>query len=287
MKEFGILIILILLYTLLLNFKFTKKRYTISSNKVAERTKVVFFSDLHLKQYGKNNSCLLHEIKKESPDYIFIGGDLITTYPIAYHGVRGDYKWLGVIVQFLCELNKVCPIYYVDGNHEVNLKTALDGAYNDIYTKYIAAIKEAGVNIINDNKADLSNNIRIYGLVQPIELFQKRQHSSLELSDIYSRIDLSSFSKYNILLTHNPQYFDKYSDWGADLVLSGHTHGGVIRFGQKGLIAPSYKLFPEYCYGRYKFGQSNMIVSSGLNMHTFPIRWFNPAEFVIVEIVSA
>lgn len=73
---------------------------------------------------------------------------MIITYPAAYHGVRNQYKWLYDISQFMSDLCKICPVYYVDGNHEVNLKTALDGSYSEIYKKYIKEIENAGAKII-------------------------------------------------------------------------------------------------------------------------------------------
>ena len=51
----------------------------------------------------------------------------------------------------------------------------------------------------------------------------------------------------NVLLAHNPVYFDTYAAWGADLTLSGHLHGGIVRLPLLGgVISPQMKLFPDY-----------------------------------------
>ena len=53
--------------------------------------------------------------------------------------------------------------------------------------------------------------------------------------------------KYNILLTHNPNFIDAYTKWGADLTLSGHIHGGMIRLPIiGGIFSPGVTFFPKY-----------------------------------------
>ena len=57
---------------------------------------------------------------------------------------------------------------------------------------------------------------------------------------------------YQILLAHNPLWAKAYADWGADLVFSGHVHGGIIRlpfFG--GILSPERRFFPKYSAGVY------------------------------------
>ena len=90
---------------------------------------------------------------------------------------------------------------------------------------------------------------------------------------------------YEILLAHNPDYFEEYADWGADLVLSGHVHGGMMRLPiLGGVVSPAFKLFPKYDGGLFKIGKSTMILSRGLGMHTIPIRIFNPGELILLKI---
>ena len=90
---------------------------------------------------------------------------------------------------------------------------------------------------------------------------------------------------FQILLAHNPDYFPAYAAWGADLVLSGHLHGGVIRMPLLGgVISPQVRLFPEYYAGTYFRGKSEMILSRGLHMHSFRIRLFNMPELSCVTL---
>ena len=93
---------------------------------------------------------------------------------------------------------------------------------------------------------------------------------------------------YHILLAHNPVYFKQYAAWGADLTLSGHLHGGIIRLPLiGGVITPQAKLFPRYSAGKYEIGEKWMIVSRGLGTHTIPIRFNNKPELSVIHLIPA
>lgn len=71
---------------------------------------------------------------------------------------------------------------------------------------------------------------------------------------------------------------------GADLILSGHFHGGVLRLpGIGGLIAPDFRLFPKYSGGIYKEANQTIVVSRGLGVHSMPLRIFNPPELLALH----
>ena len=83
--------------------------------------------------------------------------------------------------------------------------------------------------------------------------------------DVEKRLGKIENREYNILLVHTPFFFDGYSKWGADLVLAGHVHGGIIRLPIKGgLLSPNREFFPKYDLGEYNMGKSTMILSKGL-----------------------
>ncbi|NLT93963.1 MAG: metallophosphoesterase, partial [Clostridia bacterium] len=90
-----------------------------------------------------------------------------------------------------------------------------------------------------------------------------------------------------ILLAHRPDMFPLYSDYGFNLVLSGHAHGGQIRLPFiGGLVAPNQGVLPEYTSGEYKMGDSTMVVSRGLGNSIFPQRLFNHPEVVVLTLIK-
>ena len=106
----------------------------------------------------------------------------------------------------------------------------------------------------------------------------------MEEEEIESRVGAAD-SSYQILLAHNPAYVEAYRKWGADLILSGHLHGGIVRIpGIGGVIAPDLTLFPKYSGDIYRKEDATVVVSKGLGAHSVPIRLLNPAEMVVLVL---
>ncbi len=92
---------------------------------------------------------------------------------------------------------------------------------------------------------------------------------------------LGKRSGTTILLAHNPLFADSYAQWGADLVLCGHLHGGVVRLPfVGGVLSPERRFFPRYDKGYYQIGETQMIVSGGIGK---PRLW-NPPEVGVIEL---
>jgi len=102
------------------------------------------------------------------------------------------------------------------------------------------------------------------------------------LEENYGRMDPDSF---NLLLGHNPEYFRQYAQWGADLVLAGHNHGGLWRLpGLGGVIAPGMLFFPKYDAGVFHEKNATMVVSRGLGSHAVYRRINNRPELNILTL---
>ena len=104
--------------------------------------------------------------------------------------------------------------------------------------------------------------------------------------DVLSEL-ISDEDVFTILLSHRPELFDAYVECKADLVFSGHAHGGQFRLPFiGGIVAPNQGLFPEYDAGQFKEGSTNMIVSRGIGNSILPFRVNNRPEIVLVELKS-
>lgn len=259
--------------------RFRIQHYQIESEKLnkEKELKIIFLSDLHSKQYGEDNESLLKAIRDAKPHFIFVGGDMLI-------GLKNTS--LHVATSLATALCKICPVYYANGNHEQRLKLYPE-VYGGLYETYKAALAESGV-VLLENESKLieteAGNLYLYGLEIPAECFAKLRRTSLSVETIQEQIGECT-EEYNILLAHNPKFVDAYLDWGADLVLSGHLHGGVVRIpGIGGVISPQGILFPKYSGEHTKVGASDVVVSKGLGAHTIPIRIMNPAEMIVLHL---
>ena len=72
---------------------------------------------------------------------------------------------------------------------------------------------------------------------------------------------------------------------GADLILSGHLHGGLVRCpGIGAVVTPQGFLFPKYSGEMRREGEQTIVVSRGLGSHTINIRLFNMPEVIAIEV---
>ena len=258
---------------------FQTVRYKIESEKLQGiEKKIVFLSDLHNRVYGEENRELLEAIQKENPDYILIGGDLLVS------NNKSPYLPALYLVE---KLVSICPVYYANGNHEQRIKERIED-YEMSYAAYHRILKNAGVHFLeNDSAILLWNNqkIRLTGLEIPLDCYKKIGRDKLQTEEIVERVGENDTESYEILLAHNPSFTKKYLEWGADLILSGHLHGGIVRLPWLGgAISPSFEIFPKYSGDHYKVQNKDVVVSKGLGTHTFNIRLFNPAELVVLHL---
>jgi len=252
--------------------------YQIQTNKISKNLKLVFLSDLHNQKFGKNNDRLIKKIDRYQPDYILIGGDMLTARP---------NKKNKEAIFLINQLSEKFQVYHALGNHEYRAKIYTE-TYGNMYNEYITSIKNAKMHILDNQSLFLQDeNIRISGLSIDKMYYKRKNKSANAINelDISKSLGDSDFHTYQILLAHNPDYFENYKKWNPDLILSGHFHGGIIRIpGVGGLISASLQFFPKYDGGIYREKFGAFIISRGLGMHTIPIRIGNPCELVCIEL---
>lgn len=222
---------------------------------------IVQISDLHNANFGKNNEKLIRAIDELAPDMIAITGDIVDS----------NHTNISIALHFVNEMAKKYPVYYVSGNHEYWLD---DEQRNELF----AGMQDAGAVILKNEKTAIDtgqNSITLIGL-------DDQNLHDTTLSSIIETCDKNIFS---LVLAHEPQYIDTYCEAGADLVLTGHAHGGQVILPFLGpLIAPDQGFFPKYTAGKFQQESTTMYVSRGLGNSVIPVRLFNYPEIVCIKI---
>lgn len=278
----GILLAVILFF-LIINIRdmnrFVVREYTFTSDKVAKEITFAFLSDLHDKSYGKGNGKLLDAIDKVKPDALLVGGDMIVASP-GEENIKAKALMKALAQRY--------SIYYGMGNHEYRSDLYRE-KYGEMYDEYTSPLVEQGIRFLRNETVCLEEyNIRIRGAEIDRRFYKRFVVRHMEDSYLEEILGTNDGSHYEILLAHNPDYFKPYVAYGADLILSGHVHGGIIRLPIVGGIAsPAVRFFPKYNGGLYRKDKSNMIVSCGLGTHTLPMRIFNPAELIVIHLKPA
>lgn len=236
---------------------------------------VVHLSDLHGKEFGKNNEKLKRLILKEKPDLVVATGDMIDS----------SLKNMEGVIDFLSDLSKCVKVVYISGNNEQRCKKA----------EYIfESLRSKGVIVLRNEIITLSlNGVK----VNILGMFEKQKvdlHSSIKkINGSYAYEDshklfkrLESLEGLKIVLSHYPELFEaEYSKYDFHIMFSGHAHGGQFRIPivKRGLIAPGQGFFPKYTEGMHG-NKNKLIISRGLGNSTKITRLFNRPEIVNVKI---
>ena len=278
------------------NRQFKETFYCVSSLKANNKIRVLQISDLHNCTYGKDNAKLIERVQKLNPDIILYTGD----------GIEIRSKTNDRVIALCAALAEVAPSYYIYGNNEVEFvyddpltQDSLDAKFQftdenrdpqkllEITDSWQEKLEAVGVKVLKNAWDTITvgkTTVDVYGVL------------TSNPSSIWSYAG-ESFENYiyhgenhlKITAIHEPQVFEEYAPdtWG-DLLLAGHTHGGIAKIP---VLGPLYTheggLLParsgHYVYGRCDVQGSPLIVSSGLENRNF-FRINNQPEIVIVDI---
>ncbi len=246
--------------------KIDVSKYTIKNKKIDKNLKIIFLSDLH-NIHNKDN--ILKIIFNNKPDIIIFGGDMIN------ESINKTDAFFDLVEDL-----KDFKIYYVFGNHEEALS-------EEEFRLFRKKVNRTNIITLYNDYINLTNNIKLIGLVSELDKYKKFKKLCLDKQYIISKVGNINKNKFNILIAHNPLEFDSYVSYGADLVLSGHIHGGLIRIPLLGgFLSPDVSFFPKYYEGIYKKGNTKMIVSRGLgHSERIKLRINNPFEIVIIDLL--
>lgn len=229
---------------------------------------IVQVSDLHNDIFGEDNCDLIEAINNSHPDIIVITGDLIDSYNMDIDIVRN----------FIDNVVTIAPVYYITGNHEYRFPITFEE-----FEEYAT---NAGVTVLRDESTEFAldgESINIIGIDDPVfSGIKDFEETSYFAEKTASLVPDDGFS---LLLSHRHNILDVYCISGADLVLSGHAHGGQFRVPfLGGLFTFKQGLFPEYTEGIFEKNDTVLIVSRGLGNSAFPFRINNPPELVVVTL---
>ena len=248
------------------------EEYTFSSARLPDGwdgARIVHLSDLHGKEFGRDNRRLLRAVRAAQPELIVITGDL-----------ADGHSGLDFAPALLQGLADIAPTYYISGNHEWGA-----GLMNELS----ALLTEAGVTYL-DNRYELVERdgeaIVLAGIDDPNGYADQKAPA-----DLAEEIAAEQGNSFWLLLAHRNNHFPgEYCLLNADLVLCGHGHGGIWRLPfTDGLISTTMELFPSYTSGLYRCQcgsceGSCVLVSRGLGNSPRIPRLLNRPEVAVLTL---
>lgn len=231
------------------------KEITLASAKVTPQTagyRIAFITDIHGTSPEKLQE-MVHRVNALEVDLVLLGGD--------YSGQRDLSRCFSI----LAGIKAKDGFYGVEGNHD-NAKALA------------AAMEQSSMVLLENEGAEVAPGLYIAGLE---DLWNRKPNANAALAS-------APPEDIKILLAHNPDTAMRYNCSQADLVLSGHTHGGEVAL--FGIYAPAvsgvsnygHKLRTGWCTAA---NNAAVYVSNGVGSHVF--RVFVRPQVIIITLENA
>jgi predicted MPP superfamily phosphohydrolase len=212
----------------------------------------------------------------ERPEMIVLTGDFVTKRS----------RHIAEITPLLARLSAPRGVYAILGNHD-----AYAGA-----RAVAAAVEAAGVCLLRNRHQRLEINgagLWIAGIDSPDhEQYRLSPMRRADWAQVYRRfLDTALHGvprdAFCLLLAHSPDVIRDAARLGVDLMLSGHTHGGQVRFPLLGATVVPSRYGHRYAAGLFRVEDTALYVSRGLGTVRCPLRFLCRPELAILTLRRA
>ena len=254
-----------------LNLEVTAQRIRLSRlPKAFAGFRIAQLSDIHIGPFMTEDQIrkyvrIANDLK---PDLIALTGDFVTWDPSTQRAV----------VNALTGLHAPFGIFGCLGNHEAWSRT------EDSITRML---QQVGIRMLRRERVTVSTHGESFNLIGVD--FETRRHM-VPGNEKFVRVYLEGVESLvapgmvNILMSHNPDTFDRAAEMGIDLSLAGHTHGGQVALEfVSPEIAPS-RLVTPYVAGWFQKPGGQLYVNRGIGTIGVPIRIGAPPEITVYEL---
>lgn len=242
--------------------------YTIETEKEVGELRIVQFADSHVGTtfHAEGLAEYVAQMQEENPDIVVITGDFVDD-DTTKEDMIGSCRALGA-------LQATYGVYYVFGNHD-------KGYYGEDYRGYsgadlIAELEKNGVTVLQDEAVLIDDRFYIVGRQDRSE--EQTGNGRASVAELVQGLDKS---KFIIVLDHQPCEYKLEEEAGADLVLSGHTHGGQLF--PAGFIG-EWIGANDKTYGLEKRGGTHFLVTSGISDWAIKFKTGCKSEYVVIDV---
>jgi predicted MPP superfamily phosphohydrolase len=227
--------------------------------------RIVQLSDIHIGLFVNDPELRAARalVRAARPDAIVLTGDLVDHNPV----------FAPVLGQFVRSLEGIARhgVFAIPGNHDHY--TGIAEVLNALSTGGAQVLMNRGMRITSGSASFIMAGVddvvgAQYGTTGP-RLGPTFEDAPVELA--------------RVLLSHNPSFYASVAHAHADLVLSGHTHGGQVTM----LINPAELVLPHrFIRGLYREGESQIYVNRGFGTAGPPARVGSPPEITCITLTT-
>lgn len=249
-------------------FKLELNEYHMFSDRLPYGTpsiRILHITDLHIERLTKREEKLLEFVAKAKPDIIVLTGDYVN---LSYNR---DPETLAQVRHFLSQLDAPFGVYATLGSPPVDLRETVVPIFDDLPIPLMrSSWKEVDM---GDGRA-----VTLLGL-------DCTHHLPTDAERLANLVAAAPNKTPQVLLYHSPELMPQVADYGLDLYLCGHTHGGQVRLPIIGPLLTSSQLGRQFVMGIYRLGRTHLYVSRGIGLEGLSaprVRFKAPPETTLV-----
>lgn len=235
--------------------------YVLSTQKKVEPVRIAMFADSHVGTTFDGDGFAEHveTIKAQNPDIVVIAGDFIDDWSESDDIVRACAALGTIDVKY--------GVWYAYGNHD-----------KGTYRKRAFSAEQLAAELEKNNVHILEDEVAYAGDLCIVGRRDGWSGQRMDLSELLEGVDTD---KYIVVIDHEPADFENESKTAADLVLSGHTHGGYLfPFNGMGMLLG----LDDLNYGREDRNGTTFLVTSGMSNWQMDFKTGTKSEYVMIEI---
>lgn len=202
-----------------------------------------------------------------SPDLIALTGDFVT---LPFRMVRSARKRAAEAAfpcaELLSALRSSAGSYAVLGNHDA-------AADPTIVTE---ALRQQGIQVLNNRALPIERAGQRFWLAGVGDVMEGE-------ADLQQALRAVDRNQPVVLLAHEPDFADVAAGQVVDLQLSGHSHGGQVRFPLLGAVYLP-PLARKYPWGLRQVGRVTLYTNAGVGTIHIPVRWNCPSEIALITL---
>ena len=222
--------------------------------------KIVHYCDIHCSQYTpkENIDKAVQMINSVDADLVLLPGDFVPR----------DVDYIYPCVESIKNIKAKYGVFASLGNHEEWTDPVL--VTKVLTDNGIPVLRNAGMTL--DIRGEKLNLLGV-------------DDSWVGVADLDRALAMVPEGNFNLLMSHQPPFWDTSSKQGVDLTLAGHTHGGQFALQLiKGKISLG-EFFHKYNEGLFEKDNSQLYVTTGFGFTGPPIRFNVPPEVVVITLI--
>lgn len=224
--------------------------------------RMVLMSDLHLGHLGTSAQLddTLAVVAELHPDVVVVPGDIVDDRS---HDVQRGMARLGAIA---APQGVVATL----GNHEHYTRLEF----------FLEQCEKSNIRVLRQQSWQMPQGLVLAG----VDDLRVLRDDDMELTEAFEKaLKPIPLERFTVLLFHRPINVQAAFNLGADLILSGHTHGGQLPPFQ--ILSPIAN--DGHLAGSYEYDGGLLFVTSGAGFWGPPMRLFAPREIVLIEVAPA